>query len=509
MAFADLWTELTSFVMRKSHSYSALPENVSQEELQRRAKAFADRHRAAVKLTMAAMFLTALGFFLVSFTRPAHAQDQPCDTALEGFQCETAKSHAWGQYSPFFTVPSNISAALPSECQVTFAQVLSRHAARFPTADKGAKYEALIDRIHQDVTQYGKGYEFIESYNYTFGADTLTDFGQNEMVNSGINFYTRYEQLARTASPFVRSSGEQRVVTSALNWTQGFSNTLTTDKNSKPAPIDPEEMVIIPEQDGFNNTLDAKTCTAFEEGPDVGDAAQAIWADVFAPAITQRLNDNLVGAQLTTDDTIFLMDMCPFDTVANSNGDLSKFCSLFTVDEWHAYDYYESLGKWYGHGNGNPLGATVGVGFVNELVARLTGQPVVDATTTNTTLDSSNETFPLDRALYADFSHDNTMVSIFAAMGLFNTTAPLSNTTIASPKETNGFSTSWVVPFAARMYVEKMSCPSSEEEMVRVLLNDRVIPLQNCDADELGRCGLSKFVDSLSFARNNGFWDQC
>jgi len=76
-------------------------------------------------------------------------------------------------------------------------------------------------------------------------------------------------------------------------------------------------------------------------------------------------------------------------------------------------------------------------------------------------------------------------------------------------KEMNGYSASWAVPFAARLYVEKMACAGEEEELVRVLLNDRVVPLQGCDADALGRCRLGAYVESLEFARSGGEWDKC
>jgi hypothetical protein len=63
------------------------------------------------------------------------------------------------------------------------------------------------------------------------------------------------------------------------------------------------------------------------------------------------------------------------------------------------------------------------------------------------------------------------------------------------------------------MYVEKMTCGGGEEgedeELVRVLVNDRVVPLQNCGADSLGRCRLGAFVESLSFARGGGLWHAC
>ena len=206
-----------------------------------------------------------------------------------------------------------------------------------------------------------------------------------------------------------------------------------------------------------------------------------------------------------------MMDLCPFNTVADTLGRISEFCDLFSEDDWKNYDYYETLGKYYGYSWGNPLGPTQGVGFTNELIARLTDTPVDDHTSTNHTLDSSPLTFPTSKnvSLYADFSHDNDMTGIFSALGLYNATRPLLNTTRQSTAETDGYSASWTVPFAARAYFEKMTCVGQREESVRVIVNDRVVPLQSCGADGLGRCRLNSFVESLSFAREGGDWGSC
>jgi hypothetical protein len=445
----------------------------------------------------------------IPLKKPHDPSTSSCDHVQTGYQCRPEISHFWGQYSAFFSVPSKIPSEVPPSCDITFAQLLSRHGARNPTASKTVEYEALVTRIKKNVQSFEGPYDFLNDYEYTLGADDLTVFGQQQMVNSGLKFFDQYEHLAAKHVPFVRASGEDRVVESAKNWTQGYHEARIA--SGRPDVHYPYNILTIIEDDQHNNTLDHGTCTNFEDGPlsEIGDNAQDIWTQIFVPPIQKRLNRDLPGANLTQGDVIYFMDLCPFNTMASRTGQISPFCDLFSEAEWHQYDYYESLGKWYGYGPGNPLGPTQGVGFTNELIARLTEKPVQDETSSNHTLDSKPKTFPLHRLLYADFSHDNGMTSVFSALGLYNGTKPLSNTTLESVQQTHGYSASWATPFGARMVVEKMECAGSYGELVRVLVNDRVIPLETCGADHLGRCQLEKFVKSLSFAQGNGHWDQC
>nr|OQO20260.1 hypothetical protein B0A51_13704 [Rachicladosporium sp. CCFEE 5018] len=470
------------------------------------------RKRIAV-LIMGASMITGLALLAIGATAYPH-RPAACDTVFAGYQCQPEISHYWGQYSPFFSVPSDISADIPPHCSVTFASVLSRHGARDPTASKTVAYNATIQQIHQSVRNYTGAYAFLANYSYTLGADQLTLFGENEMINSGVKFYDRYEELASKLTPFIRSSGEARVVESAQNWTQGFHAAKVSDRGARPHGDSayPYSILAISEDAGVNNTLNHGLCTVFEDGPDgdIAAAAQKTWSNIFAAPIRKRLNADL-GANLTITQTIYMMDLCPFNTVASPTGAISPFCALFTEQEWHQYGYYESLNKYYGYSQGNPLGPTQGVGYVNELIARLTNRPVVDHTSTNSTLDSNPSTFPLGRKLYADFSHDNDMTAIFSALGLYNTstTPMLPNTTVVEAEQAGGYSAAWTVPFAARAYFEKLQCRGEREEYVRVIVNDRVQALEQCDGDRYGRCKLSKFVDSLGFARSGGNWAQC
>ena len=174
---------------------------------------------------------------------------------------------------------------------------------------------------------------------------------------------------------------------------------------------------------------------------------------------------------------------------------------------------------------GKDLGPVQGVGYINELLARLTGLPVQDNTQTNRTLNSSPTTFPLNRTLYADFSHDNVMIAIYSALGLFKQPLPLDPT---KPDPGRTWITSHLTPFSGRMVTERLSCllPEEEEEKnrtsqqqteeanddddnvyVRILVDDALQPLKFCGADEDGICELNAFVESQAYARNDGEGD--
>ena len=148
---------------------------------------------------------------------------------------------------------------------------------------------------------------------------------------------------------------------------------------------------------------------------------------------------------------------------------------------------------------------------MNELLARLTGKPVRDHTQTNRTLDASPKTFPLDRVLYADFSHDNEMVAIYSALGLFRQhLLPGQKLDPVEPSPLRTWFLSSMVPFSARMVVERLECtgalPLPFGTFVRVLVNDVVQPLEFCGGIA-GLCELHAFVASQRYARHDGDGD--
>lgn len=151
---------------------------------------------------------------------------------------------------------------------------------------------------------------------------------------------------------------------------------------------------------------------------------------------------------------------------------------------------------------GNELGPVQGVGYVNELLARLTGTPVQDNTQTNRTLDADPATFPLNGTLYADFTHDNEMAAIYAAMGLFR---PERNLDPRAPDPQRTWVSSKLFPFSGRLVTERLECKG--ETFVRLLVSDAVQDLELCGGNKNGLCRLDAFVMSQAYSRNDGEGD--
>ena len=179
------------------------------------------------------------------------------------------------------------------------------------------------------------------------------------------------------------------------------------------------------------------------------------------------------------------------------------------------------------------MGPIQGVGYITELIGRLKNSPARQSPQTNSTLLASPETFPLDRTIYVDFSHDNLIIAVFSAMGLFNQTdGPLDTTKITKDRT---WITSKMVPFSGHMTVERLSCSArsplgaprsiwwmarrggederrdedegEKGEYVRIFVNDARQPLHFCGAGGDGMCKLEEFLRSQEYAMNDGFGD--
>ncbi len=110
----------------------------------------------------------------------------------------------------------------------------------------------------------------------------------------------------------------------------------------------------------------------------------------------------------------------------------SEFCGVFTEDEWKGFEYFigtanlndqnicctefylalSDLSFWYGNGPGNPASSAQGIGYVQELVSRLTKTPITTFNSAvNSTIVTNPVLFPLNQSIYVDASHDSVMAT--------------------------------------------------------------------------------------------------
>ncbi|KAJ6621036.1 histidine phosphatase superfamily [Mycena sp. CBHHK59/15] len=201
-----------------------------------------------------------------------------------------------------------------------------------------------------------------------------------------------------------------------------------------------------------------------------------------------------------------MQQLCAYETVSLG---YSAFCDLFTEEEWKGYEYSIDLSFWYGDGPGNPAVAAQGIGWVQELVARLTQTRITEfASTVNGTIVDSHVTFPLDQPVYVDATHDTVISAIVVAMNFTSLakTGPLPTDHILKDRS---YMVNQISPFASNLVGQVLSCPSPSSHSttasttpthIRWLLNDAAVPLtgiKGCTHSPDGLCTFDAFVKGM------------
>ncbi|KAJ6452328.1 histidine phosphatase superfamily [Mycena vitilis] len=199
-----------------------------------------------------------------------------------------------------------------------------------------------------------------------------------------------------------------------------------------------------------------------------------------------------------------MQQTCAYETVALG---FSAFCDLFTEAEWEGYEYSVDLSFWYDNGPGNPAVAAQGIGWVQELVSRLTQTRMIEsASTVNSTVVGSNVTFPLSQPIFADATHDTVISTIVVAMNFTSlaATGPLPATHIPRNRS---YIVNQISPFGSNLVGQVLSCPASPLSSndtapthLRWILNDAVVPLTGiagCGSNADGLCPFDTFVKGM------------
>ncbi|KAG7146184.1 3-phytase A like protein [Verticillium longisporum] len=377
---------------------------------------------------------------------------------------------------------------------------LEWHGSRYPTLNSGVT--GLGDRLKAVAGKLkAKGaLEFLNRWTYELGHEILVPKGRSELFESGVLHSYMYSQLYNTNSKIiVRTTTQDRMLKSAEYFLAGFFGLEWTNN----ATIE-----VIIEQGGFNNSLAGYLNCPNAWKHQVGTEASLDWQSRYLANATTRLQGLIEGYDWTIEDTYAAQTMCPYETVAYG---YSRWCELFTYEEWLGFSYSVDLAFSGNNMFHNPTGRAVGLGYQQEVIARLKNHTLgYSGSQINTTLDSSEETFPLNQSLYLDFSHDTNIASILTAFGLTQFAGPLPRDKLP---ETHNLTVSHLTPFAARLDIEIIRAPKpvkadrsgyadkgGETKYVHFVLNQRTVPLgvsfEECDVGRVdGWCEFETFLE--------------
>ncbi|TDL20712.1 phosphoglycerate mutase-like protein [Rickenella mellea] len=407
----------------------------------------------------------------------------------------------WGNLSPWYSNKRGVFGVdsgpdAPEGCVVTALHFLHRHGARYPTSY--ASYGGPADfarRLHKSAAKWNASGElsFLNDWTYKLGEEILTPFGRKQLFDMGISLRLKYGYLLKNFTesntiPVFRTESQDRMLQSALNFALGFFGYPIEGKYQQSITI---------EAPGFNNTLSPyHTCPNARNHSKADRALPYMeqWAGIYLKDALARFQPQIKGRKLDIEDVYVFQQMCAYETVALG---YSKFCELFTEDEWRGFDYALDLMFWYNSGFGAPVARVQGIGYVQELIARITNTPIATHnSSTNATLDNNPITFPLDHSLYVDATHEVVVLNILTALNLTTLAAsgPLPGDHIPANRS---FIVSQLAPFATNVQFQLLSCSSTPDPQIRIIINDGVVPLtgiDGCVAQKDGMCKVDTFV---------------
>lgn len=254
--------------------------------------------------------------------------------------------------------------------------MMQRHGSRYPTTGSGPATlgSAIYNATHNATANatFTGPLAFLNTWTYSLGAEILVPVGKQELFDSGVLHYYEYGHLYPNNGTKIiaRSTTEDRMVKSAEYFLAGFFG-LTWTTNAT--------LELIIDETGYNNSLSGYNVCNNNENyrSSAGANASLTWENIYLVNATKRLNSYSKNFNWTTAYAYDAMQLCPYETVALG---YSSFCSLFTYEEWQGFEYSIDLDFAGTYGFQSPTGRAVGIGYVEEVLARINHHLITTAT---------------------------------------------------------------------------------------------------------------------------------
>ncbi|CUM52718.1 uncharacterized protein AC631_00592 [Debaryomyces fabryi] len=380
-----------------------------------------------------------------------------------------------GGAGPYIQNPGHgISTDVPDQCTVEQVQLILRHGERFPSSSAGKKYEDIMQKFEDYNGTFSGQLSFLNDYTYFVSNKDLYELevspsnsrspyaGTTNALKHGAAFRARYDSLYNPSNAIpVFTTSNTRVYETSQSFIRGFLG-----QEYDESKVD---TVILSESSemGANSLTPASACSAWDS--EESENILSHYSNDYLDSALKRLLKPNPGLNLTTDDVYNMFGWCAYEL--NVKGE-SPFCELFTNEEFIKYEYSVDLSDYYSDGPGNSVIKPIGSVLLNASLQLLKDE------------DLSNK-------IYVSFTHDTDITNyICGGLGLFEPENPLPADHIPF---FNPYVRSHIVPQGARVYTEKLKC--SNGSYVRYIVNDSVIPINNCTSGPGFSCGMDQFED--------------
>lgn len=400
--------------------------------------------------------------------------------------------------APYFSPQDPpLSPAPPQGCNVTRASYLIRHAAIYANDfDYESYIEPFTDKLKNNSADFSKSQTlsflstWVDPIDEDRDMEKLTKIGELEAMSLGVELDRRYPGFAPPKK--VWTSTAERTVKSAQSLINGLDR---TSNMSVLTQVSEEEDM------GANSLTPYKGCSAY--GSSRGSDQSSTFQKKYTAPIIARFRAEVPGFNWTASDIYGMQQLCGYESVIRGT---SPFCSLslFSPDEWLAFEYTNDLMYHHNTGYGNPISAVLGYPWLNASTASL--------------FSASDDA----QDLYVSFTHRELPPTVLVAMGLFNNSAyaGTNNPNASMPTDVINHRRAWkssaILPFLTNIAIEKMSCDSygfedAGDEFYRTLVNSSPQPLQGCNdgpGESCARASFEKWVQERG-EMFGGFAEKC
>ncbi|KAK3648967.1 hypothetical protein LTR56_007099 [Elasticomyces elasticus] len=390
----------------------------------------------------------------------------------------------------------------PLGCRIDQVHMMARHAERYPTTLSGIRMLELFQHIqHANVTLQGD-LDFANDWDFFMRdlehLENLVATGPNAgtlgAFETGVKLRTRYEHLLEEALSRNQTnfwaSDSKRVRETAGYFGAGFFGLDWRDTARLHVISEAEDR-------GGDTLTPGKTCFKYANNADGHGHAYGVriwsqWRESYMPAIVERLSRT--GIRFSESEVYSMQELCGFELIAKGS---SKWCDVFTHEEWEQFEYARDVLHYYRTGPGTPYSATMGWLWLNA--------------TADLLREGAAEAGPL----FFSFVHDGDIIPMLAALDLLPDQVDLPVSHLPANRT---FRTSDIVPMGGRIIFERLACPAAqacwnkadygypnmvfcepydagkEDYFVRINVNDGIMALAGCDSGPGGSCPLAEFM---------------